>query len=76
MPKKQRVPRKLKKAIKNAVISVDIKSFPEGLCQDIQEWFEVYNQTGIIFYDSEHGGQAPQFLPMKGNKKIKAIKVK
>ena len=72
----QRKPRKLKKALKKAVITIDINSYPVHLFEDPSQWIEYFKETGILFYDSDNGGQEPQILPIKGMKNVKSIKVK
>lgn len=51
MTKKYRIPRKLKKRIKGAIILFDLASLPNGLCVD--EWYRIYKTTGVMLYEGE-----------------------
>lgn len=62
-----KTPRKLKKAIKKAVISIDVSAIPRGL--DVDRFFDIYKETGIMFYDSRKG-EAPKVISF-GNKRIR-----
>jgi len=62
-----RRPRKLKKAIKKAVIIIDVTSIPAGWT--LQKYDEIFCQTGICFYDSDKG-KAPRIVSF-GNKRIR-----
>lgn len=58
-----RKPRKLKKAIKNAVIIYDISATPKSL--SIDEVWIVFKEHGWLFYDSSKGN-CPKFANLVG----------
>lgn len=66
-----RVPRKLKKALKKGIITLDIGSLPDNF--DFDKWISFYYRSGIALYDSSKG-EAPKLLSRK-SKYIKVINV-
>lgn len=60
----KRLPRKLKKVIKNATIIYDYNSLPKGLL--LEDIVRAFKNTGFIFYSSESGEK-----PISSNKKVK-----
>lgn len=64
-------PRKLKKAIKTAQLIYDIASKPHNA--ELRDITDCYHRTGVVFWDSSQGGDAPKFL--KTNKRLKIVKV-
>lgn len=67
-----KVPRKLKKAIKNSILILDIVSIPRGL--DLESWYKIFQSTGLILHDSDKGGITPHFAKRK-YKRVKVIDV-
>lgn len=64
-------PRKLKKGVKNAILSLDAAAIPDGL--DFGTWMRIYRETGLAIYDSTMGNP-PNFLHGKTKKlKIKDV---
>ena len=62
-------PRKLKKAIKNALITYDICARPEGI-NTFEELLHIFAKTGFLFYDATKGERP--FI----NKKTKRTKIR
>jgi hypothetical protein len=60
-----RVPRKLKKAIKNTKMVLDLSIMPDGL--DMDGWLHYWNNYGIALIDSSKRGKKPEVLgPLRG----------
>jgi hypothetical protein len=62
-------PRKLKKAIKNCRVILDICSIPLGFTYETMMY--EFKVNGIIFWDSRLGGVRPKF--QRQDKRIKVI---
>jgi len=60
--------RKLKKAIKNSIIIYDISAIPHGL--DLGELYRIFNDYGMLFYDSSRGDN-----PTLANRVGKRVKI-
>ena len=69
---KERKPRKLKKALKNKMIAIDLSTIPDGW--DIEQWYQVVEKTGIVFYNCNYKGSRPPKLLSRTNKRIKIVK--
>jgi len=72
--KKNKIPRKLKKQIKNAQIIYDLISVPKVFGVRIDERIRVmdmlFKHEGILFYDSSQGGNIPKIIGIKSKLKI------
>ena len=59
-----RQPRKLKKAIKKAIIIYDVSAVPKGMSlHDL--WWETWKEHGLLLYDSNEGN-CPEFANRVG----------
>jgi len=64
---KKRVPRKLKKTIKNSKVIYDVSSTPEFFTMD--DIIDIYNDFGWLFYDGRNkNSNRPQII---NNKQMK-----
>lgn len=63
--------RQKKKNRRNSIIIVDTLSIPKDL--DIYEWYDIFNKSNIIFWDSYQNGNEPKVYPKK-NKVLFKIK--
>lgn len=62
-------PRKLKKAIKKAIITYDICSRPDGI-DSFERLLDILHNTGFLFYDETKGSKPTIY------KKEKRIKIR
>ncbi len=60
-----RQPRKLKKALKKAIVIYDVSSIPSGV--DVDKIFEMLHNHGMLFYDSKKGNR-PKFANKVGGR--------
>ena len=67
-----RIPRRLKKAISKAVLTLDVGAIPRGV--NVDTWVHYYQTYGIAVYDSTRG-ERPKLLS-RPNKRIKIKNVK
>lgn len=65
-----RVPRKKKKAVRNALIIYDISGCPKSTT--IENVFEIFYRTGILIYNSEVGDRP---IVAKPNKHLKLLSI-
>ena len=69
---KFRIPRKKKKAIKNALITYDVSAIPSGL--EFDKLWEIWLKNGLLIYDSSLGSR-PRFTNRIGKRaKIAPLK--
>jgi hypothetical protein len=68
-----RLPRKLKKQIRNAKIIYDVSARPEEMF--MEDLMHCFDQFGVILYDSNKG-EAPKVIIMGKNKGIRVEQVK
>jgi hypothetical protein len=64
-----KLPRKLKKKLKGAIIVYDLASAPKNW--SVEKLLGIHVNTGVLAWDSRHGGQEPKIL-----RKTKGIKIK
>ena len=70
--KSNKVPRKLKKAIKNQVLCIDLCSIPSNL--HYGQFIETLHTTGMVIWDSRLGGESPKFMNRK-SKRVRLVDI-